>query len=219
MGPLPWGSCQRSSPPLPMCTPPDWAHHAQSSSRTLTPRQYTTCCAAPLLPIPNHLHPAPPRSPAAQLVQSPRPGWRARHMRAKCQLSPPRPPRRCMWTRPVCVRPRSSRRVAPCHKHTAVRRVRAQPQCGVMWEQCGDIGGLRAVGSPPASERARSVPSRRPPLTSGSAGLVPHVGPKPPAPLGPYRHTTATPHAAVRISMRYRLCAGGYLRCCADCVR
>ena len=25
------------------------------------------------------------------------------------------------------------------------------------------------------------------------------------ATLGPYRHTTATPHAAVRISMRYRM--------------
>ena len=39
------------------------------------------------------------------------------------------------------------------------------------------------------------------------------------APCRPYRHTTATPHAAVRISMRYRLSSGGYLRCCADCVR
>ena len=60
------------------------------------------------------------------------------------------------------------------------------------------------------------MPSRRLPLTSGSAGLNPLAESKPPAPLGPYRHTTATPHAAVRISMRYRLSAGGYLLvlCC-----
>ena len=153
----------------------------QSGSRTLTQRQYTACLRCPFPPEPPHPHTVPPRSPAAQPVRSTRPGWRARHMRAKCQLSPPRPPRRCMWTRPVCVRPRSSRRVAPCHKHTAVRRVRAQPQCGVMWEQCGDIGGLRAVRSPPASERARSVPSRRLPLTAWSQAGLPHVG-LPPAP-------------------------------------
>ena len=60
------------------------------------------------------------------------------------------------------------------------------------------------------------MPSRRLPLTLGSAGLNPLAESKPPAPLGPYRHTTTTPHAAVRISMRYRLCAGGYLwvLCC-----
>ena len=103
-----WGSCQRSSPPLPLCTPPDRAHRAQSSSRTLTLRQYTACCAAPLLPSLHHLHTAPPRSPAARLVRSPRPGWRARHMRAKRQLSPPRPPRRCMRVRSACARPCSS---------------------------------------------------------------------------------------------------------------
>jgi hypothetical protein len=120
-----------------------------------------------------------------------------------------------MWTRPVCVRPRSSRRVAPCHKHTAVRRVQVQPQCGGMWEYCGDTGGLRAVRSPPASERARSVPSRRLPLTVEPSRAASRGG-LPPALLGPYRHTTATPHAAVRISMRYHLCAGGYLLvlCC-----
>ena len=49
------------------------------------------------------------------------------------------------------------------------------------------------------------MPSRRPPLTSGSAGLNPLAESKPPAPLGPYRHTTATPHAAVRVSVRYHL--------------
>ena len=105
----PWGSCQRSSPPLPLCTPPDRAHRTQSSSCTLTTRQSAPCCTAPLPPIPRHLHTAPPRSPAARLVQSTRPGWRARHMRATANL-PPRHTRRCIRTRPVCVRACSYRR-------------------------------------------------------------------------------------------------------------
>ena len=63
----------------------------------------------------------------------------------------------------------------------------------------------------------RAVPKAATHLRFGRAKS--HKGLSRTAPLGPYRHTTATPHAAVRISMRYRLCAGGYLWCCADCVR
>ena len=55
------------------------------------------------------------------------------------------------------------------------------------------------------------MPSRRLPLTSGSAGLVPHMGRKPPAPLGPYlppycSHTThsgSNERAVLPVTGRY----------------
>ena len=76
---------------------------------------------------------------------------------------------------------------------------------------CGQVTtGLRegAVRAVPKAATHRMEPGRA--SSRGAASS---------APCRPYRHTTATPHAAVRISMRYRLCAGGYLWCCADCVR
>ena len=58
---------------------------------------------------PPRLHSVPPRSPAARPVRPARPDWRARHMRAECQLSQPRPPRWCTWVRSVRVRSCSAR--------------------------------------------------------------------------------------------------------------
>ena len=58
---------------------------------------------------PPHLHSVSPRSPAARPVRPTRPDWRARHMRAECQLSQPRPPRWCTWVRSVRVRSCSAR--------------------------------------------------------------------------------------------------------------
>ena len=88
----------------------------QSGSCTPHPA-CAACCTAlfpPILPICTLCL---PRSPAARPVRPTRPDWRARHMRAKCQLSPPRPPRRCTWVRSfVClfVNVRTAAVLGPC---------------------------------------------------------------------------------------------------------
>ena len=126
--------CRCSNALLPLHAAPGWAPACSRARHTPTLRQYTACLRCPFSAVPPRTHTVPPRSPAAQPVRPMRPGWAAWHVRATAYT-----PRRVLRDgahgrgRPG-VRPRSSHRVAPCRKHTAVRRVQVQPQCGGMWE-------------------------------------------------------------------------------------
>ena len=176
-------------------------------------------------PFPLRARSVPPRSPAAQLSWPVRPGWAARHMRLL--LSRPRHPRdvHAVGAGAASVHVVGARRrsgacslpIAPAREFPLCCGGGLSPGVLCRVHATGGEGCVRSGRHRP-QKRARSAPSRRLPLTVEPSRAASRGG-LPPALLGPYRHTTATPHAAVRISMRYRLCAGGYLRCCADCVR
>ena len=107
-----WESCQCSSPPFSLCTPPVTRHTAHLSVELTHAHPATVhgMLRCPFPPKPPHPHAVPPRSPAAQLVRDPR---CLAGVRGTCGQLPylpaRRPPRRCMWVRSARIRSCSSR--------------------------------------------------------------------------------------------------------------